>query len=236
LTPGVGPDIYQTFVQLLRCFMAPSAKRARPDRILDAAEDVFGEFGFAGASMRHIVQRARVNLATVYYYFGSKEGLMEAVLKRRFAPLRAEQLALLKQFRRKARAGALAVEKILEAMLLPPLRLAMGAPAEQRAVARLVGRIITEPNPRTQTFLRRQHAEVRKAFLEAMQASLPELPTPDLQLRLELVWGALGFILCKPQKLVEASLRAHKKLAAERTAAETVRFFAAGFQAVPETR
>ena len=61
---------------------------SRRERILEAAEQVFGDAGFAGASLRAIVRRAHVNLATVYYYFGSKNGLMEAVLKRRFGPLR----------------------------------------------------------------------------------------------------------------------------------------------------
>ena len=58
-------------------------KQTEPDpqtRILDAAEDAIGEMGFAGASLRHIATTARVNLATAYYYFGSKRGLMEAVL------------------------------------------------------------------------------------------------------------------------------------------------------------
>ena len=66
-------------------------------RILDAAESAIAEFGFAGASLRHIAAAARVNLATVYYYFRSKRGLMEAVLTRRFAPLRQEHLGALRE-------------------------------------------------------------------------------------------------------------------------------------------
>src|SRR5512136_2977818 len=93
-------------------------------RILDAAENAVAEAGFAGASLRDIVREARVNLATVYYYFDSKRGLMEAVLKRRFGPLREEHLALLREFEAAPHGRPLSVAKILEAMLLPPLRLA----------------------------------------------------------------------------------------------------------------
>ena len=121
-------------------------RRAKPDpqaRILDAAENAVAELGFAGASLREIVREARVNLATVYYYFGSKRGLMEAVLKRRFGPLREEHLALLREFEAASNGRPLPVEKILEAMLLPPLRLAAKAPAKHHAVTRLIGRIVT---------------------------------------------------------------------------------------------
>src|ERR1035441_10088279 len=103
--------------------MPKLSEQDRQTRILDAAENAIAELGFAGASLRHIVLEAQVNLATVYYYFGSKHGLMEAVLKRRFGPLRQEHLALLLEFERAAKGRPLTVEKVLEAMLLPPLRL-----------------------------------------------------------------------------------------------------------------
>ncbi len=130
--------------------MARHAKLDPQTRILDAAENAIAEFGFAGASLRHIVLEAGVNVATAYYYFRSKRGLMEAVLKRRFGPLREEHLALLRRFEAEAKGRPLPVEKILEAMLLPPLCLAAKAPAKQQAITRLIGRIVTEPNPQIQ--------------------------------------------------------------------------------------
>ncbi|MBM3892065.1 MAG: helix-turn-helix transcriptional regulator, partial [Verrucomicrobia bacterium] len=77
--------------------MSPSSEQSRKMRILDAAEKAFADLGFEGASLRHIVQEARVNLATVYYYFKSKEGLMAAVFERRFGPLRNEHFEALQQ-------------------------------------------------------------------------------------------------------------------------------------------
>ena len=149
----------------------------RQTRILDAAENAIAESGFAGASLRDIVREARVNLATVYYYFRSKAGLMEAVLKRRFGPLREEHLALLWEFEAEANGRPLPVERILEAMLLPPLRLAAKAPAKHQAVTRLIGRIVAEPNPQIQEVLSSQRAGVRTAFLKALQRSLPKVAT-----------------------------------------------------------
>ena len=201
-------------------------------RILDAAENAIAELGFAGASLRNIVLEARVNLATVYYYFGSKQGLMEAVLKRRFGPLREEHLALLRQFGEAAKGRPVPVEKILEAMLLPPLRLAAAAPAKHQAVTRLIGRIVTEPNPQTQEMLRSQRAEVRAAFLRALQRSLPRAPLPGLLWRMEFVWGALAFALCNPRKIEIETRGACDLTKTDKVLAEMIQFFSPGFHAL----
>jgi AcrR family transcriptional regulator len=48
-------------------------------QIMEAAEELFAERGFAGTSVRDIAEAAHINLAMVSYYFGSKEKLMEAM-------------------------------------------------------------------------------------------------------------------------------------------------------------
>jgi AcrR family transcriptional regulator len=47
-------------------------------RLIDAALEVFGEFGFEGASTRMLADKADANLAAIPYHFGSKEGLYRA--------------------------------------------------------------------------------------------------------------------------------------------------------------
>jgi AcrR family transcriptional regulator len=51
--------------------------------IMEAAEKLFAEKGFAGTSVRDISDEANVNLAMISYYFGSKEKLMETIFKYR---------------------------------------------------------------------------------------------------------------------------------------------------------
>jgi AcrR family transcriptional regulator len=49
--------------------------------ILMVAEELFGEKGFDGTSVRDIAQKAGVNLAMISYYFGSKEKLLEYLIE-----------------------------------------------------------------------------------------------------------------------------------------------------------
>lgn len=59
------------------------------DRILDAAEALFAERGFAGTAVRDIATRAGLNPASLYNHFESKQALYEAVLERGVRPIYA---------------------------------------------------------------------------------------------------------------------------------------------------
>jgi AcrR family transcriptional regulator len=59
---------------------------ANRERILLAAEAVFGEHGAAG-STEEVARRAGVGIATVFRHFPTKEALVEAALLRHFAAL-----------------------------------------------------------------------------------------------------------------------------------------------------
>lgn len=60
--------------------MSKAAKTS--ERILRAAESLFSEHGFEATSLREITHVANVNLASVNYHFGSKKGLIQAVMAR----------------------------------------------------------------------------------------------------------------------------------------------------------
>src|SRR3954463_10516669 len=53
----------------------------RREQIVATAIAVFGEYGFAGGSIRTIADRVGVSHATLLQHFGSKEGLLTAVLQ-----------------------------------------------------------------------------------------------------------------------------------------------------------
>lgn len=49
-------------------------------KILEVAETLFAEKGFEGTSIRDISKVAKINIAMVSYYFGSKEKLLESLI------------------------------------------------------------------------------------------------------------------------------------------------------------
>jgi len=63
------------------------------DRLLDAAEELFCEHGFEGASIRDIAASADCNIASVNYYFGGKENLYEEVWHRHLITMRNSRIA-----------------------------------------------------------------------------------------------------------------------------------------------
>lgn len=60
-------------------------------RIVEAALDIFGRYGFEGATTRQLARSAEVNLAAIAYYFGGKEGLYQAVAEHVIGLLSAKQ-------------------------------------------------------------------------------------------------------------------------------------------------
>ena len=66
----------------------------KKEELLDAAEELFGELGFEGTSVRMLAKKAGVNIAMVSYYFGSKEKLFEALVESRAGVMRAQLITL----------------------------------------------------------------------------------------------------------------------------------------------
>ena len=62
---------------------AQSAETRR--RLIDAASELFAEQGYAGTSILHIAERSGISRGSVAWHFGSKDGLLWAVVEDAFA-------------------------------------------------------------------------------------------------------------------------------------------------------
>ena len=157
------------------------------DRILDAAEALFAEHGFATTSLRAITARAGANLAAVSYHFGSKDALVQAVFERRLLPLNRERMqrleALLTAHPRPK------LEAILIAFIAPALALsARGVP-----FIRLLGRSYGEASPELRECIHQHYRPVLEFYTREVGRLLPELPDEELRWRLQFLLGAVSY-------------------------------------------
>ena len=140
-----------------------------PQRILDAAEELFAEHGFDGVTTRDITGLAGVRLNLLSYHFGSKQKLFEAVINRRLELVVQRRVQILAALRESGQAPS--VRAILKAFIQPYQEMtATGDPGWPR-YARLVSR--TSQSERHYQVLDNYIGRTLDAFLEALHDALP---------------------------------------------------------------
>jgi AcrR family transcriptional regulator len=164
-------------------------------RILDAAEELFMQHGFEGASMRMLTAGAGVNLAAVNYHFGSKDALIEAVFRRRLDPMNAERLAALERLEQEAGGKALTAAVIIRAFIGASLRMIEDTHGGGRSFSRLLGRAYTEPAKPIRQLIGRMYAPAMERFKAAFVRAMPELPKDELVWRMHFMFGTLAYTL-----------------------------------------
>lgn len=219
------------------CFIQTFVVKAADTKqaLLDAAEQLFAERGFAASSMRDITTRARVNLAAANYHFGGKRGLMHAVLERRITPLNEERLRQLNALEQKARSRSPRLEDLLEAFLGPAIRLSENVPGGGGHFVRLMGRMFIEADQHLHLFFMSLFQEVADRFIPAMQRALPRLPAVDLFWRLHFMIGCLAHTLGDRARLKMISHGRVDPNDIDRALLELVMFVAGGLRA-PTTK
>lgn len=192
------------------------------ERILAAAETLFAQRGFDGASLRQLTASAGVNLAAVNYHFGSKEKLVEQVFKRRLDALNQHRLAELDKVAGKPETT---LENVLAAYIQPALELSHEDNGS--LFMRVLARAFAEHDDTLRQFLSDNYGHVMRQFSAEFARLLPHLQKAELYWRIDLVTGALthamsGFGMI--QRKDNVSEQQHR----EQTAAHLIRFAAAG--------
>jgi AcrR family transcriptional regulator len=162
------------------------------ERILDTAEELFADQGISGTSLRALTRAADVNLAAVHYHFGSKEGLLDAVVERRGGPINRQRIDALDQL--EAVDAPATVEAILEAFLMAGVEQYREMPEMTQRLSRLVARIDAQPAEVTEPLYRKHFGDVSRRFVEALQRTLPHLPKETVAERYRFVVGILSFV------------------------------------------
>ena len=149
---------------------APS-KRALQSRarILDAAERVFAERGFDGATLRDIASLAGAPVGLVHHHGGGKEELFRQIVARRADELSELRLAALEA---RAAAEPLTLPSVLECFFGPYLERAASGGPQWLAYARVVAHVSADP--RWKEITARHFDPTAGRFIDAIAALFPQ--------------------------------------------------------------
>ncbi|MGV9311874.1 TetR/AcrR family transcriptional regulator [Streptomyces sp. NPDC003691] len=159
------------------------------DRILDVAERLFGERGYASTSLRAVTEAAGANVAAVNYHFGSKEGLLRAVVARAMRPVNEERRRLLDGF---LADGTPDAADLVGAFVRTGAHLAGGGASGSPAVTRLLGRVMCEPDPEIRRLFAQEVESVEGRYLAELARALPSLSPEDVTFRYRTMVGLLA--------------------------------------------
>jgi len=159
--------------------------------ILDAAENLFAEKGYAGTSIRAIVQEAGVNIAAISYHFNCKETLFFEVIRRRLTEVEKARFELLDQHL-KLTNGIPTVEGIVRAFLEP---LDAGLKSIDRFPKMLV-RVFCESPDLKDKITTQLFQKTRKRFLQAFEQAYPHLKQEEIKWRFQfLIASMVGIVI-----------------------------------------
>lgn len=168
---------FQTYVSS-ECFMNRQTRVEESDartRLLEAAERLFADRGLEATSVRDLAREARVNVAAVNYYFGSKENLYLEALRHSFICARQET-AVFERIVERARAagtrqaGYEGIREFVKEFMYP-----LTYTDEAGCHLSLMAREMTSPTPALDVIIEEFIKPKSKAITELVAIARPDL-------------------------------------------------------------
>ncbi|MGK7027757.1 transcriptional regulator PsrA [Pseudomonas aeruginosa] len=196
------------------------------ERILDAAEQLFAEKGFAETSLRLITSKAGVNLAAVNYHFGSKKALIQAVFSRFLGPFCASLEKELDRRQAKPEAQHATLEDLLH------LLVSQAMAVKRRGGAAPPGLAFSQSQGHLRKYLEEVYGKVFRRYMLLVNEAAPKLPPIELFWRVHFMLGAAAFSMSGIKALrAMAETDFGVNTSTEQVMHLMVPFFAAGMRA-----
>lgn len=155
-------------------------------RLIEATESLIAQKGFDAVSVRDITGLAKANVAAVNYHFGSREGLLAAVLDFRMKPLEKERAERLTALSEQA-----SLREMFQAWAQPLLSATASKGMNGQAHCRVLGRCLEVLA--TGTFAEASAASqlLDATMQESLRRHLSTLPTEAIAWRWHFAKGSL---------------------------------------------
>ncbi len=199
-------------------------------RLVEAAEELFAERGFEAVSVRDITKRASMNIASINYHFGSRDGLVAGVMIRYITPINDERLARIEALERRWSGKSVPLEEILDAFVRPLATQVRKSELSERLFLKLVGRMFGEQASAMPPVVEEQFKQVVVRFVKALSKALPELAVDEILWRMHFVVGAMVHSMAQDEVLQRISQGASGNPTIEATLSRFTRFAVAGLR------
>ena len=158
----------------------PGAAR---ERLLLAASDLFCRYGINATGVDAIVAAAGTAKTTLYKAFGSKEGLLRAVLEGVAGPLNQARAEALERAKAKAGVNPIPIEDIVEAVLHPYIFGPEGRENAGMIFLRIALANRVRPTDLGRALIREYLEPIAQQLLHALREALPDLSDAEIHWR-----------------------------------------------------
>lgn len=205
-------------------------REASIERILDAAEQLFAEFGYHGVTLKDVAARVGVSSTLIHYHFNGKESLYEAVWARK-APISARnRLEAMRRYAEEV-GDNITVEGALHAWIDTDLNVQIHETEQWRAF----GMISAQANSASgwgAEKMTKYFNPVVLALIDLLKKAMPDCDEATIFWGYHFVSGAMTHNMARTGRLDELSHGLCSSDDFESIRKHMARFMAAGFEAI----
>lgn len=198
------------------------------EAILNAAESLMSQRGYAGVSLREIAKQAGVNLSSVTHFFKTKENLLAAIYEHHTRPMNARRKELLQEALRISDSDE-RLAAIVRAFVLPAFSSSSETGGGVR-FTRLRGLMSMEGHPVAQKIIATAFDEISSLFADAIARSVSGADRTSILWRGHFLLGALYYTMIMPERIDRLANRPGAGSDHDRAIEELVRATVASFK------
>lgn len=176
-----------------------TASAGTREALILAGEQLFGEHGIDGVSLRQINTAAgQRNSSAAHYHFGSKEALVNAVYEYRMERVNRRRLEMLEAL--EARGTPPEIRAIVATIVQPIVEEIHESPGGGHYI-RFMAQVIGHPRVDLVALWNSRFGEGLARVIELLRASLPEIPPTIIGQRFGLMWEQAIHALADRERL-----------------------------------
>ena len=185
--------------------MKSDPHRETAEKLLTAAEEAFARWGIERASIRQINELAgQKNTSAVRYHFGSKEGLLEALIERRMGVLEEERAAALSALREGSASPSI---QDLVRVLVAPLASRVCREPSWGCWVRVLTQLVSVGGDEYRSIWQQEHDRTSREIFRELRARLEELPEAVWRQRAADLRNWVTSSLCERARRLESGTR-----------------------------